>query len=179
MKYVLSIFLAFLVSFTFTSCQNQDLKTLKKGDKIPNFELRNEDNELVDISDYVGLNNLVIYFYPKDDSPGCTKEACKFRDEYEVFLDFEAKVVGISNDSPEAHKAFKEKYNLPFTLLSDPEDAVSELFGVKGELMGVIPGRVTFVVDKKGVIVHVFDSMSDAEQHVIEAKEVLMGLHKK
>jgi peroxiredoxin Q/BCP len=176
MKNVFGILTILIATGFLLSCKDKEVVTLQKGDSIPHFELKDQSNQSFKVADYVGQKNLVIYFYPKDDTPGCTKEACKFRDEFEVFTDLEAMVIGISADSPESHREFIKKYSLPFTLLSDEENTVRNLFGVKGNFMGIIPGRVTFIVDRKGVIQHVFDSMSDAEQHVKEAKEVLMRL---
>lgn len=154
----------------------EEPKLLAKGDQVPSFELQDQNGDLFNIDDVVGKKNLVIYFYPMDDTPGCTKEACKFRDEFEVFTDLDAMVIGISGDSPESHTEFIEKYNLPFTLLSDEEGDVWGAFGVKGSFMNMIPGRVTFIVDKKGVIQYVFDSMDNAEQHVSESLTILKGL---
>jgi peroxiredoxin Q/BCP len=149
---------------------------IKIGDKAPDFELTDQNGKPFALSEIIGKQSLVIFFYPKAHTPGCTKEACKFRDEFEVFTDLDAMVIGISADSPESHTEFIEKYNLPFTLLSDAEDAVRKQFGVKGKFMDVIPGRVTFIADKQGVIQYVFDSMSNAEQHVEEAKKILETL---
>ena len=163
-----------LMAFNFIN--TEEVTTLKKGDSIPKFELKDQDGTVFKMEDVIGKKNLVIYFYPKDDTPGCTKEACKFRDEFEIFTDLDAMVIGISGDSPESHTKFIEKYNLPFTLLSDENDAVRKQFGVKGKFMDVIPGRVTFIADKNGVIQYVFDSMSNAEQHVDEARMILEKL---
>ena len=163
-----------LMAFNFI--KTEDVTTLKKGDPIPKFELKDQDGTVFKMADVIGKKNLVIYFYPKDDTPGCTKEACKFRDEFEVFTDLNAMVIGISGDSPESHTKFIEKYNLPFTLLSDENDVVRKQFGVKGKFMDVIPGRVTFIADKSGIIQYVFDSMSNAEQHVDEARLILEKL---
>ena len=152
-------------------------KKLEVGDKVPNFELKNQGNANFILEEYFGKKNLIIYFYPKDDTPGCTKEACKFRDDFEVFTDLDAMVIGISSDSPESHLKFKEKYNLPFILLSDTDDAVRKLFGVDGNYNGMRPGRVTFVVNKKGVVQYVFDSSSDVEEHIISTQKVLKGIN--
>ena len=116
---------------------------------------------------------MVIYFYPKDDTPGCTKEACSFRDFYEDFNEAGAMVIGISDDSPNTHADFAKKNNLPFTLLSDHGNKVRELLGVPKSLLGLIPGRVTYVIDKKGIVRHVFNSQFNVEKHVHEAIEVL------
>ena len=112
---------------------------------------------------------MVIYFYPKDDTPGCTKEACSFRDSYEEFTDKNIKVIGISADDVESHRNFAEKYNLPFTLLADTDNKVRNLFGVKANMFGLIPGRVTYVVDKKGEIIFMYDSQFKASSHIEES----------
>jgi len=180
MKYVIIIGIILVVGILILSARNKNekLKTLEVGDKIPEFSLVNQDGKIVNIADFLGKKNLVIYFYPKDDTPGCTKEACSFRDEFEVFSDLNAMVFGISGDSPESHRNFIAKYKLPFTLLSDKEDQVRKQFGVNGNYLGLIPGRVTFVVDKEGVVRFVFDSQSKAIKHVEEAKRVLFELNK-
>jgi len=115
----------------------------------------------------------VIYFYPKDDTPGCTKEACSFRDSFEEFTDRNVEVVGISADSVESHLNFANKYNLPFSLLADTENKVRNLFGIKGNLMGLIPGRVTYVINKEGVVVYVFESQLKATKHIDESLKAL------
>ena len=131
---------------------------LKIGDKIPSFTLLNQEGKEVKSAELVGKANLVIYFYPKDYTPGCTKEACSFRDNFEEFTDLGAQVIGISADSPKSHTKFASKYNLPFTLLSDNKNEVRKAFGVKGSLFGLLPGRVTYIVDKSGVVQYIFDS---------------------
>jgi peroxiredoxin Q/BCP len=131
---------------------------LKIGDKIPSFTLLNQEGKEVKSAELVGKANLVIYFYPKDDTPGCTKEACSFRDNFEEFTDLGAQVIGISADSPKSHTKFASKYNLPFTLLSDNKNEVRKAFGLKGSLFGLLPGRVTYIVDKSGVVQYIFDS---------------------
>lgn len=171
---IIAIVAIALVAFKYGKKEKKE--TLKVGDALPHFKLQDQNGMAFNITDVIGKKNIVIYFYPKDDTPGCTKEACKFRDEFEVFTDLDATVIGISSDSPESHTEFIEKYNLPFTLLSDENDEVRQLFGVKGKFMDMIPGRVTFIADKNGLIQYVFDSMSNAEQHVDEAKKVLEGL---
>ena len=128
-------------------------KKVEIGDKLPEFNLLDQYGKTFSSSDYIGKIALVVYFYPKDDTSGCTKEACKFRDNYQNFTDLEVKIVGISGDSVESHKNFTEKYNLPFTLLADINNEVRKLFGVPGTFFGAIPGRVTYVVDKDGVVI--------------------------
>lgn len=146
---------------------------IKVGSTIPAFSLPDQEGQHVNIKDFIGKSNLVIYFYPKDDTPGCTREACSFRDQFEVFRDSGAEVFGISSDSVEKHKQFAEKHRLPFRLLSDVNKRVRKLFGVPGDLLGLIPGRVTYIVDKQGKVRHIFNSQFNAEKHVSEALEVL------
>lgn len=146
---------------------------IKVGSSIPGFSLPDQDGKTVNINDFIGKSNLVIYFYPKDDTPGCTREACSFRDQFEVFRDSGAEVFGISSDSVEKHKQFAEKHRLPFRLLSDVNKRVRKLFGVPGDMLGLIPGRVTYIVDKQGKVQHIFNSQFNAEKHVSEALEVL------
>ncbi|GEP98628.1 peroxiredoxin [Chitinophaga cymbidii] len=137
------------------------------GTKVPDFELKDQDGRNFKLSDALAKGPVVVYFYPKDDTPGCTKEACSFRDSFEQFKDEGVQVVGISADDVASHKKFAEKYKLPFTLLSDEDNKVRKLFGVPKTMM--MPGRVTYVLDKNGVVVHQFNSMTKAEQHVEEA----------
>lgn len=148
---------------------------LKIGDKVPEFSLPDGEGNQVNLADFIGKKPLVIYFYPKDDTPGCTKESCAFRDQYEDFTDIGAEVIGISGDSVDSHKKFANKYNLPFTLLSDSKNEVRKLFGVPSTLF-VLPGRVTYVVDKEGIVKHIFDSMLDFNAHVDEALKTLKSL---
>lgn len=150
-------------------------RPLGVGDRIPRFSLPDADGRLVASDDLLGKGPVVIYFYPKDDTPGCTAEACSFRDEYEVFKDAGAEVVGLSGDGREAHAAFRAKHRLPFLLLSDEANAVRKAFGVKATL-GLLPGRTTYVVDPQGVIRHKFDSQLFARKHVSEALEAVRRL---
>lgn len=147
------------------------------GSTIPTFSLNNQEDEIIHIADYIGKHNLVIYFYPKNDTPGCTAEACSFRDEYEDFKLLNAEVIGISSDSPESHKNFAAKYNLSFILLSDKDDKLRKLFGVPTNFLGLLPGRVTYIVDKKGIVKHVFNSQLNAKKHVSEAKRILSEMN--
>ncbi|QGZ88468.1 peroxiredoxin [Microcystis aeruginosa] len=144
------------------------MAAIKVGDRIPDFSLPSQTGTTVNISDLIGKKSLVIYFYPKDDTPGCTAESCAFRDSYEVFTDAGAEVIGISADSPQSHQQFAQKYNLPFTLLSDSDNRVRKLFGVPATLF-VLPGRVTYIIDKEGIVRHIFDSMLDFKAHVTES----------
>jgi peroxiredoxin Q/BCP len=147
--------------------------SLTVGDKIPEFSLPDQNGDQFRISDYLGRQPMVIYFYPKDDTPGCTKEACSFRDSYEEFTDRDVKVIGISADDVESHKNFAQKYNLPFTLLADTRNEVRKLFGVRSNMLGLIPGRVTYVVNAEGLIIYIFESQLKATKHISEALTAL------
>ncbi|WP_442786979.1 peroxiredoxin [Flavobacterium suncheonense] len=148
---------------------------IKVGDKLPLFGAKDQQGNDFYIASVLGKKVLVIYFYPKDDTPGCTKQACFFRDQYEEFTDLGVEVVGISGDSVASHKKFAERYKLPFTLLSDEDKSLRKLFGVPANLLGLLPGRVTYVVDKKGIVQMVFDSMN-AENHFSKTLEQVKKL---
>jgi thioredoxin-dependent peroxiredoxin len=137
---------------------------LKTGDVLPHFTAKDTYGNVFDSNDYVGKQSLVIYFYPKDDTPGCTTQACGFRDHYEEFKEAGAEVIGISSDTVQSHLKFKSKYNLPFILLSDNDKKLRKLFGVPNDLL-FLPGRETFIVDKDGIIKMIFNSMS-ASSHI-------------
>jgi peroxiredoxin Q/BCP len=145
---------------------------LKPGDPMPDTTLVGSDGPL-QLRDKIG-KPLVVYFYPKDETYGCTIEACKFRDEYEDFVSAGADVIGVSRDSAESHEKFRSHHKLPFTLLSDPDGEVARSWGVKGKLG--LPGRVTYVFDKAGVLRHKFDSMIRFGKHVDEALQVVKQL---
>jgi peroxiredoxin Q/BCP len=144
------------------------MPAIKNGTPAPDFELPDQHGNLVRLSQYRGRNAVVVYFYPKDDTTGCTIEACRFRDDFEKFRVTGAEIIGISDDSTESHRRFASKYQLPFTLLSDKGGRVRKLYGVK-KTFGVIPGRVTFVIDRDGIVRHVFSSQSSPARHVEEA----------
>jgi len=146
------------------------------GDKAPDFTLESQTAANVTLSEFFGKKNVVLYFYPKDETPGCTREACTFRDSFELFTDLGAEVIGVSADTVESHKAFAEHHNLPFTLLSDLDNKVRKLYGATSTL-GLIPGRVTFIIDKKAVVRHVFSSQLQPEKHIEEAQKILKTLN--
>ncbi|MFO8041001.1 MAG: peroxiredoxin [Sodalinema sp.] len=150
------------------------MTTINVGDRAPNFTLKNQDGESVSLSDFKGNKAVVLYFYPKDDTPGCTAESCAFRDSYTTFSDAGAEVIGISGDSVSSHKQFAEKHNLPFTLLSDQGNQVRQLYGVPATLF-ILPGRVTYVIDKEGVVRHIFNSQLDFQGHINESLKVLQN----
>jgi peroxiredoxin Q/BCP len=148
---------------------------LAPGVRAPEFALEDQNGKRVRLADFRGSRNVVLYFYPKDDTPGCTRESCAFRDQYTDFQDAGAEVLGVSGDSPESHRAFAAKHRLPFTLLADVDGAVRAAFGVPATL-GLLPGRVTYVIDKEGVIRHAFNSQFNPAKHVEEALAVLAAL---
>ena len=152
------------------------MNKIEIGSNIPAFTLNDQNGNPFDINSVLGKKNLVIYFYPKDDSPGCTKEACYFQDQFEVFSQADALVIGISGQSVESHKKFAEKYRLTYTLLSDEENKIRKLFGVPTNFFGLLPGRVTYIVDIKGKVIYTFDSQIRATQHVDEALKILKTL---
>ncbi|QXJ29357.1 peroxiredoxin [Saccharolobus shibatae] len=143
---------------------------VKVGDKAPLFEGIADNGEKISLSDYIGKHNVVLYFYPKDDTPGCTREACAFRDNWNLLKDYDVVVIGVSSDDVDSHKKFKEKYKLPFILVSDPDKKIRELYGAKGF---ILPARVTFVIDKKGMIRHIYNSQTNPANHVNEALKAL------
>ncbi len=148
-------------------------KTLKKGDLIPDVSLKDQHGNLIYLPSLIGKNALVVFFYPKDDTPGCTAEACGFRDKYQDFMEKGADIVGISSDSVGSHKKFADKYGLNFLLLSDCHGQAEKAFSVPRNLMGLLPGRVTYVFDQKGILVYSFNSTTKATRHVEEAMEAL------
>jgi peroxiredoxin Q/BCP len=145
---------------------------VKVGSVAPDFTLPSQAGEMVSLRDFSGRKSVVLFFYPKDDSPGCTKEVCAFRDNFEEFSKLDAQVIGISSDSVESHWSFAVKYDLSFPLLSDEGGNIRRLYGVP-KTFGLFPGRVTYVVDKEGVVKHVFASQLSAERHVQEALAAL------
>ena len=146
---------------------------LNTGDPMPDTTLVDGDGNSIRLRDRLG-RPLVVYFYPKDDTFGCTKEACTFRDHYEGFVGAGADVIGVSRDDAESHAKFKAQNRLPFTLLTDPGGKVAEAWNVKGPLG--MPGRITFVFDDKGVLRHKFESTIRFGKHVEEALAVVKKL---
>jgi peroxiredoxin Q/BCP len=145
---------------------------IEVGDKALDFTLPSQSGELVRLYQRLGERAVVLYFYPKDDTRGCTLEACAFRDSHEIFTDAGAEVIGVSSDSVDRHAAFADRHHLPFTLLSDQGGQVRKRYGVRATL-GVIPGRVTYVIDRQGIVRHVFNSLTGIDRHVSEALEVV------
>jgi thioredoxin-dependent peroxiredoxin len=149
-----------------------DFLTVKVGDKAPDFSLPSQMGDNVTLSQFFEKKNVVLYFYPKDETPGCISEACNFRDSYEELTNLGAEVLGVSAQSVTSHKSFATHYGLPFILLSDEDNKIRKLYGVPST-MGLIPGRVTYIIDKKGVVRHIFSSQTQAPRHVEEAKTAL------
>jgi peroxiredoxin Q/BCP len=148
------------------------MKNLKIGDKAPIFTAIDANGKAFDSKDIIGKKPVVIYFYPKDNTPGCTMQACGFRDSYEDFIDLRAEVIGVSSDTVNSHKKFTNQYKLPFILLSDSEKKIRKLFGVPDKLFGLLPGRVTYIINKAGIITMIFDSVL-ATKHISVALESL------
>jgi thioredoxin-dependent peroxiredoxin len=148
-------------------------RSVKVGDRAPDFTLPTQKTgESFQLYDMIGKSAIVLYFYPKDDTPGCTAEACSFRDSYEAFQEAGAEVVGVSSDSEASHQRFANKYKLPYILLSDLGGVVRKFYGVP-TTFGLIPGRVTYVIDKEGIVRHIFSSQFAPEQHIVEAIRAL------
>ena len=142
------------------------------GDLAPDFTLPDQLGERVRLGELVGKKSVVLYFYPKDATPGCTAEARAFRDAYDTFTAADTEVLGVSSDSIKSHKRFAARHQLPFRLLSDRDGAVRALYGVERTL-GILPGRVTYVIDRDGVVQHVYSSQLAATRHVREACQAL------
>ena len=141
---------------------------IQAGDEAPDFTLPAQSGEPVRLKDRLGERVVVLYFYPRDDTRGCTAQACAFRDSHEVFAEAGAEVIGISSDSVGRHAAFAGLHELPFTLLSDQSGRVRKLYGVPA-VLGLLPGRVTYVIDREGTVRYVFNSMTNISQHVSDA----------
>ncbi|MGF1603773.1 MAG: peroxiredoxin [Thermosynechococcaceae cyanobacterium] len=148
---------------------------VKVGDSAPDFTLKSNKGKSVKLQSLYKRKPVVLYFYPKDNTPGCTKEACGFRDSYEEFKTLGAEVVGISSDSVDSHKAFAASHSLPFELLSDEGDQVRKLYGVPSTL-GLLPGRVTYIIDKKGIVQKIFNSQLNVGGHIKTAIKTLEKL---
>ena len=150
-------------------------RPIRVGDEAPEVALPDARGEVVRLSSFRGVSPVVLYFYPADFTPGCTAEACAFRDAYEAFMEAGAVVIGVSGDSGERHAAFAARHGLPFILLSDREGEARRAYGV-GRTLGILPGRATYIIDREGIVCHVFSSQLRARAHVREALEVLSGL---
>jgi peroxiredoxin Q/BCP len=152
-----------------------DQSEVQIGTPAPDFSLPCSTGELVRLSDFRGKSEVVLFFYPKDNSPACTAQACSFRDHYEAFRDAGAEVIGISSDSETSHQRFARLWKLPFFLVSDSKGEVRARYRVSRTL-GLFPGRVTYLIDREGVIRHIFSSQLQPGRHVTEMLEALRKL---
>ncbi|KMT03398.1 hypothetical protein BVRB_8g190860 [Beta vulgaris subsp. vulgaris] len=148
---------------------------ITEGSMAPAFTLKDQDGKNVSLTKFKG-KPVVVYFYPADETPGCTKQACAFRDSYEKFKKAGAEVIGISGDDSSSHKSFKQKYKLPFTLLSDEGNKVRKDWGVPSDLFGALPGRQTYVLDRNGVVRLVYNNQFQPEKHIDETLKFLQSL---
>jgi thioredoxin-dependent peroxiredoxin len=151
-------------------------QTIQIGDHCPIFSLPDSLGKDIQVNDYLGQKILVLFFYPKDDTPGCTKEACAFRYAYADFVDLGCEVFGISSDAAATHQNFQQKHQLPYPLLSDSQKKVRQQFGVPGNLFGLIPGRVTYVIGLDGKVAGIFNSQTNPVGHITEALKVVKSL---
>ncbi len=152
-----------------------DREGLRVGEPAPDFSLPSSTGDLVSLSDFRGKADVVLFFYPKDNSPACTMEACSFRDSHEAFCEAGAEVIGISSDSSSSHRGFADRFRLPYILLADSDGAVRAKYGVP-RTFGLFPGRVTYIIDREGIVRHIFSSQFQPWRHVAEALEVLKTL---
>ena len=153
------------------------MKSVSVGDKAPEFTATTSDGRKISLADFLGKQALVIFFYPRDDSPVCTQEACSFRDAYEDFVKLGAAVIGVSSDSDDSHRSFAASHKLPYAMVSDSDGTLRRLFGVPKSFF-VLPGRVTYVIDQQGIVRQVFNSQLFGTRHVDEAMKTLRALSK-
>lgn len=151
------------------------MASIDVGDRAPDFTSHSQTGAEVSLADFRGKQAVVLFFYPKDGTAVCTKEACSFRDAYEDFVQAGTVVIGVSSDPVESHQAFARGHRLPFVLLADVDGSLRKAFGVP-KTLGLLPGRVTYVIDKDGVVRHVFSSQFSADRHVAEALAVVRQL---
>ena len=158
-----------------TSAQARRKEKVQVGDLTPDFTLLNQLSGSVRLGDFLGKKYIVLYFYPKNNTSLCTEEACAFRDNYESFKEAGAEVIGVSSDTVESHRQFAKEYQLPFILLSDVDGAIRKQYGVPTAFG--LPGRVTYIIDRQGIIRRIFFSQFTSERHVDEALETLQKIH--
>jgi peroxiredoxin Q/BCP len=151
-------------------------KRIKVGDTAPDFTLKSQMGETVNLGQILKKKCVVLFFYPHDFANLCTRQVCSFRDNYEAFRELGAEVLGISSDTATTHQTFAEKYRLPFSILSDTNDAVRKLYGVVSSLGFLIAGRVTYVIDRRGVVRNIFSSQLRLKSHIEESLEILKSL---
>jgi peroxiredoxin Q/BCP len=173
-KLLFNAIFGFVIVVGLVSCdaEKEKMGKVNIGDVAPEFELKDKDKNRVKLSDFRGEKNVVVYFYPKDETPGCTAQACSFRDSYDDFKAAGAEVIGISSDGSGSHEGFASNHNLQFILLSDPIGKVRKAYGAY-DMFGMIPGRVTFVINKEGKVIHKFDSQLSPTKHIKESLDIL------
>ena len=148
---------------------------LKVGDLAPDFEVVSSTGQKIHLADFRGRSEVVLFFYPKDNSPACTLEACSFRDNHDAFRDAGAEVIGISGDSDRSHQGFANRFGLAYPLVSDSDGALRKLYGVP-KTLGIFPGRVTYVIDRNGLIRSMISSQMEPWKHIAEALKTLKSL---
>jgi thioredoxin-dependent peroxiredoxin len=148
---------------------------LKIGEEAPHFSLSDQSGQIVSLLDFRGKKNVVIFFYPKDNTPGCTSQSCSFRDNYEGFNSFNTQVIGISDDSVKSHQKFSTENRLPYPVLSDEGGEIRKRFGLKS-FLGIFPPRVSFVIDQNGIIQHIFSSQVQIARHIDETLQAVQRL---
>lgn len=151
------------------------MSSVQPGDRAPSVTLPLHDGTRVALADLYREHVVVLFFYPKDNTAICTKEACAFRDSYEKFVEAGATVIGVSGDSDESHEGFAAQHRLPFLLASDADGALRKAFGVP-KTLGLFPGRVTYVIDRQGIVRHVFSAQFAADAHVRAAMDAVQAL---
>lgn len=169
----LMLFVAFISTGNSIKTEKENEMEIKVGSTVPNIVLHNQNGEIFDLKKKTAGKNVVLYFYPKDETQGCTAQACAFRDQFEDFTDAEAVVIGISGQSVESHKAFAEKHHLTFTLLADEGNKIRKQFGVPANFFGLLPGRVTYVINKTGKVVYIFNSQTNISGHIKQSLKIL------
>jgi thioredoxin-dependent peroxiredoxin len=152
------------------------MANLKVGDRAPDFTLLNQDGKSVNLYTLLNEKSVVLYFYPKDETAGCTAEACGFRDAYEDFVAAGAEVVGVSQDDVASHQKFASHRRLPFLLLADTSAQVTKLYGAEGSFFGLLRARITFVIGRDGAIRHIFNSQVQPTKHIRESLAALIEL---
>lgn len=148
---------------------------MQLGDQLPPFSLNDADGKVRSNEEFLQGKHLVLFFYPKNNTSGCTAEVCAFRDVYQDFLDAGCDVVGVSGDTVASHALFADKHRLPYPILSDSKGTLRKAMQVPKKLFGLIPGRVTYIFNPEGKLIHITNDMMDAEKHIVEALEVIKG----
>ncbi len=172
--YLMVYLLLFTAYTTFGNSTSKEYNMkIKEGSIIPDIELHDQNGKIFNLKEKTKGKNVVLFFYPKDDTPGCTAQACSFRDQYQDFTDANAVVIGISGQSVESHKNFAIKYGLNYTLLSDEGHKTRKKFGVPADFFGLLQGRVTYVINKENKVIYIFNSQTKVEEHVKNTLEIL------